>query len=85
LSYTDDFGLQELLDKSEDLLAAELIAEMKRYVPEYCRIMRVQRDIPTYTTSAGVDRTNLRQYVHRLMKKKGIYYNFYNLQFSEDF
>ena len=52
--------------------AAELIAEIKRYVPEYCRIMRVQRDIPTTATEAGVDRTNLRQYVDRLLKEKGI-------------
>lgn len=52
--------------------AAELIAEFKRYVPEYCRIMRIQRDIPTYMTEAGVDRTNLRQYVHELMKEKDI-------------
>ena len=52
--------------------AAELIAEMKRYVPEYCRIMRVQRDIPTYATSAGVDRTNLRQYVEKICNEKNI-------------
>ncbi len=51
--------------------AAELIANMKTHVPKYCRIMRVQRDIPTYATVAGVDRTNLRQYVHEVMKKKG--------------
>jgi len=43
--------------------AATLIAKMKKFVPEYVRIMRVQRDIPTYATEAGVDRTNLRQYV----------------------
>jgi len=52
--------------------AASLIAEFKQYVPEYCRIMRVQRDIPTYMTEAGVGRTNLRQYVEQEMKKKGI-------------
>jgi len=52
--------------------ASELIADFKRYVPEYCRIMRVQRDIPTFITSAGVDRTNLRQYIHETMKKKKI-------------
>lgn len=50
--------------------AAELIAEFKRYVPEYCRIMRVQRDIPTYCIEAGVDRTNLRQYVEKIMQEK---------------
>jgi len=41
-------------------------------VPEYCRIMRVQRDIPTTAREAGVDRTNLRQYVDRLLREKGI-------------
>ncbi|MBI2136068.1 GNAT family N-acetyltransferase [Candidatus Woesearchaeota archaeon] len=52
--------------------AAKLIAEFKKYVPEYCRIMRVQRDIPTNVTSAGVDKTNLRQYVEEVVKKKKI-------------
>ena len=44
--------------------AAELIVEFKKIVPEYCRIMRVQRDIPTYQISAGVEMTNLRQFMH---------------------
>ncbi|MEK6868792.1 MAG: tRNA uridine(34) 5-carboxymethylaminomethyl modification radical SAM/GNAT enzyme Elp3, partial [Nanoarchaeota archaeon] len=52
--------------------AAELIAEMFSYVPEWCRVMRVQRDIPTYATASGVDRTNLRQYVDEICMKKGI-------------
>ncbi len=52
--------------------AAKLIAEFKKYVPEYVRIMRVQRDIPTKVTEAGVDRTNLRQYVAKEMKKRNI-------------
>ena len=52
--------------------AAGLIAEFKKYVPEYCRIMRVQRDIPTIQTSSGIDRTNLRQYVEKICKDKGI-------------
>ncbi|MBI2142882.1 tRNA uridine(34) 5-carboxymethylaminomethyl modification radical SAM/GNAT enzyme Elp3, partial [Candidatus Woesearchaeota archaeon] len=52
--------------------AAEIIAEFKRYVPKWCRIMRVNRDIPTYVTSAGIDRTNLRQYVLQLQQQKGI-------------
>jgi len=51
--------------------AAEIIVEMKRMIPEYCRIMRIQRDIPTKVTVAGVDRTNLRQEVQRLMAEKG--------------
>lgn len=55
--------------------AAEMIVEMKRIIPKYCRIMRVQRDIPTKVIKAGVDRTNLRQYVVRLQKEKGVVCN----------
>ncbi len=43
--------------------AVELINKIKAFVPEYCRIMRIQRDIPTYMSAAGVDKTNLRQYL----------------------
>jgi elongator complex protein 3 len=52
--------------------AAETITRFKKIVPEYVRIMRVQRDIPTMLSAAGVDRTNLRQYVQELAKKKKI-------------
>lgn len=52
--------------------AAEFIVDFKQHVPEYCRIMRVQRDIPTYRTTAGVDRTNLRQYVEQILKEKNL-------------
>ncbi len=51
--------------------AVGIISKFKKFVPEYVRIMRVQRDIPTIFSSAGVDRTNLRQYVQQLMKEKG--------------
>jgi elongator complex protein 3 len=52
--------------------AAEIIVESYKYIPEYCRIMRIQRDIPTYATTAGVGRTNLRQYVDELAKGREI-------------
>ena len=52
--------------------AAELIAWSKQFVPGYCRIMRVQRDIPTFLTVSGVDKTNLRQYVEKICKQKNI-------------
>ena len=55
--------------------ASEIISEFKRNVPKYLRIMRVQRDIPTKMTIAGVDRTNLRQYVQEKLKEKGIICN----------
>ncbi len=44
--------------------AAKLITKFKKIVPKYCRIMRIQRDIPTYMTEAGVDMTNLRQHIN---------------------
>jgi len=52
--------------------AGEIIAEAKRFIPTYCRITRIMRDIPTNMTKAGVDRTNLRQYIEQLTKKKKI-------------
>lgn len=42
--------------------AAEMVAEFYQFVPEYCRIQRVQRDVPTKYWTAGVDLTNLRQF-----------------------
>jgi elongator complex protein 3 len=52
--------------------AAVIIVESYNFIPEYCRIMRIQRDIPTYATSAGVNKTNLRQYVDKLASEKEI-------------
>ncbi|MBI2653557.1 tRNA uridine(34) 5-carboxymethylaminomethyl modification radical SAM/GNAT enzyme Elp3 [Candidatus Woesearchaeota archaeon] len=52
--------------------AAEIIAESKRFFPEFARITRIQRDIPTYMTAGGVDRTNLRQYIKKLCAEKEI-------------
>jgi elongator complex protein 3 len=50
--------------------AAKLISWFKEKIPEYCRVLRVQRDIPTYQTAAGVDMTNLRQYIHEKFEVK---------------
>jgi elongator complex protein 3 len=44
--------------------AAKMLQEFLPFVEPYCRIMRVQRDIPTYRTVAGVGETNLRQRLH---------------------
>ena len=52
--------------------AAEIIAEGKRFIPEYCRVMRIQRDIPTQVITAGVLNSNLRQYVMKQLKEKGL-------------
>lgn len=52
--------------------AARVIAKSKLYIPKWCRVMRIQRDIPTYRISAGVNKTNLRQYVEEESKHLGI-------------
>lgn len=51
--------------------AADIIAEAMRFVPRYCRIMRVQRDIPTKYSISGVDKNNLRQIVESKINEKG--------------
>ena len=50
--------------------AARICAEAKRYIPEYCRVMRIQRDIPSTKILAGPKYTNLRQKVHEILKKE---------------
>jgi elongator complex protein 3 len=52
--------------------AAELIVEMKKFIPPWVRIMRVQRDIPAYLIEAGVNRSNLRQIVQKRLRKEGL-------------
>jgi elongator complex protein 3 len=51
--------------------ASKLIAEIKKYVPEWVRIQRIQRDIPLQHIEAGVNKSNLRQFVEAEMKKHG--------------
>ena len=54
----------------EDII--DIIVESKKYVPKYCRIMRINRDIPTFMSEAGVRKTNLRQYVEEEQKKRKV-------------
>ncbi len=54
-------GVFEPMETQE---AIKMLRELMPLIPEYCRIMRVQRDIPTYRTVGGVDKTNLRQMVN---------------------
>ncbi len=55
---------------SED--AADIIVEAKKHVPKWCRIMRVQRDIPSTVIDAGPNMTNMRQLVEQKLKEKGL-------------
>ena len=52
--------------------AAEIISEVHKFIPEYCRVMRIQRDIPTNVTLSSDTNTNLRQYVMKLADDKKI-------------
>jgi elongator complex protein 3 len=51
--------------------AADLIAEMKKSIPPWVRVMRVQRDIPAPLIKAGVKKSNLRQLVQARLAKQG--------------
>jgi len=52
--------------------AIEAIAKMKSLVPEYVRIMRVQRDIPAYNIESGSNLGNLREEVEKKCLELGI-------------
>ena len=51
--------------------AAELVAEIKRDLPRYVRLQRVQRDIPADHIHAGVQKSNLRQLARQVMDERG--------------
>jgi elongator complex protein 3 len=51
--------------------AAELVARIKKKVPPWVRIQRVQRDIPSPLISQGVKRSNLRQMAQKILKEEG--------------
>ena len=52
--------------------AAKLIVEVKKMVPPWVRIMRVQRDIPANLIEAGVNKSNLRQLVQEKLEAQGL-------------
>ncbi len=52
--------------------AADLVAEIKKIVPTWVRIMRVQRDIPAQLIAAGVKKSNLRQLAQEKLEKEGV-------------
>jgi len=54
---------------TEELI--DLISDIKPMIPEYCRVNRVIRDIPSTNVVAGNKRTSLRQDVHIEMKTRG--------------
>ena len=55
---------------SEELV--QLIADIKLTIPEYCRVNRIIRDIPSTHVVEGNRRTSLRQDVHAELKRRGL-------------
>jgi len=51
--------------------AAQLVAEIKRDLPKYVRLQRVQRDIPADFIEGGVWKSNLRQLARQRMDDHG--------------
>ncbi len=52
--------------------AATIIAKAKRFVPKWCRIQRIMRDIPTTLSTGGPQSNNLRQLIEKKCKELGI-------------
>ncbi len=50
----------------------KLLVELKKRVPEYCRIMRIMREIPPDYLIAGTKRIDLRKVVREEMLKRGL-------------
>jgi elongator complex protein 3 len=51
--------------------AAELVAQVKKTIPPWVRVMRVQRDIPAGLIVAGVKKSNLRQLAQQKLADQG--------------
>jgi elongator complex protein 3 len=51
--------------------ASILISKIKDFIPEWIRIQRIQRDVPSQYIDAGVSKSNLRQIVQDEMKDRG--------------
>lgn len=52
--------------------AAEIIAEIKKTIPQWVRVMRVQRDIPARLILSGVKKSNLRELAQQKLAEHGL-------------
>jgi len=50
----------------------KLISQAMNYIPKYCRVIRVQRDIPSDKVVVGIKKSNLRELVEKESERKGI-------------
>jgi len=52
--------------------AAEIISEFKSFIPEYCRVQRINRDIPSTIDVKGITKANLREIIKKKMQEKNL-------------
>lgn len=62
-------GKYKPLEEKESI---RLISEAMKHIPKYCRVIRVQRDIPSDRIVAGVKKSNLRELVERECERKKV-------------
>lgn len=55
----------------ENDAAVELLAGIKRLLPKWVRLQRIQRDIPAYQVIAGVTKGNIRQLAEERLRQAG--------------
>ncbi len=67
-----EWYLQELYQPYGEEEAVEIVSEVKKMVPPWVRIMRVQRDIPAHMIVAGVKKSNLRQLAFERLRRQGL-------------
>ena len=53
--------------------AADVIAEIKKTIPRWVRVMRVQRDIPARLILSGVKKSNLRELAQQKLAEHGLH------------
>ncbi len=56
----------------DDATLAEILIDNLKSIPEYCRVDRLARDIPSTEIEAGLKTTNIRQLLEEKLKKQGV-------------
>jgi len=66
-----DLWIEKKFQPYDTEKAVKVISEIKKIVPKWARIMRIQRDIPTTSIEAGVMNSNIRQLAVCALEKQG--------------
>jgi elongator complex protein 3 len=67
-----DWWKQGLYEPYKTDEAIKLVMKVKKMIPKWIRIMRIQRDIPAYLIKAGVTHSNLRELVQKKLKTQKV-------------